>query len=72
MSKDYDGFLKEAGSYGFPEALTDEDGVRVVGVLLLDGFISSLDWNTPLGEVFINIIDENWEAYTSWKESQEA
>lgn len=59
-------FLNTVGAAGFPEGASDAYIVQILATFLYRNVISDVDFDTELGMVLTQVIEESWSEYEDW------
>jgi hypothetical protein len=60
-------YLSVAGATMPPE-VSDKDWVLVLASLYRGGFVVGLDWDSPSGQIMLDLIGGVWPGYVEWRD----
>jgi len=62
-------YLTDIGYFNKPD-LPDATWADVIGFLMAYGFIAEVNFDSPIGETILAIVDDVFEDYQEWKREQ--
>jgi len=53
-----------------PPTVDDRDWLLVIANAYRNGLIRSIDWDTDMGRIALNLIEEIWPGYVEWRDEE--